>query len=202
MQHRDVVSPYGLIFFCISSLFVLGLFVVPAVAQDNGSGPPAGTPARGSNPDNPAGIPDLITIPAERCTVAEGASVTLEDDEGETQARFVDGQQDIEITATDSQIRIEGPNDQNIGDHATFPDGDTSFSTNGNYTVVTTTGISCQGTRTDQQPTGDTDGSCPGATEVETLTGTADDSTSEFEVSGTSFSIRYDVTRLDSPPSR
>jgi hypothetical protein len=157
MQYRGVVSPHGLVFFWLASLLVLGLFVVPAIAQDTGAGPPAGTPATGSNPDNPAGNPDLITIPAQGCRIAEGASVTLQDDEGDTQARFVDGQRGIEITATDSQIRIEGPNDTtSMGDHATFPDpGDTSFSTNGNYTVVTTTGISCQGTGANQQPTDD-----------------------------------------------
>jgi hypothetical protein len=33
MQHRDVASRHGLIFFCIASLLVLGLFVVPAIAQ-------------------------------------------------------------------------------------------------------------------------------------------------------------------------
>jgi hypothetical protein len=145
MQHR-AASLYSLFFLCTALLFGLGLFAVPAAAQD---GPPPGTPAKGSNPDNPAGNPDLITIPAENCTVTEGASVTLEDDEGETPARFVDGQKGIEITATESQIRIEGPNDVFIGDSATFPDpNDTSFSTNGNYTVVSTTGIACRGTGT------------------------------------------------------
>src|SRR3712207_6102391 len=108
MHHRGAVLPHGLIFVCVASLFVLALLVVPAIAQDTGAGPPEGTPARGSNPDNPAGNPDLITIRARGCTVAEGASVTLKDDEGETQAQFVDGQRGIEITATDSEIRIEG----------------------------------------------------------------------------------------------
>ena len=42
MQHRRVVLSRGIVFFCIASLFVLGLFVVPAIAQDNGAGPPAG----------------------------------------------------------------------------------------------------------------------------------------------------------------
>jgi hypothetical protein len=165
MQHRGVLVSRGLVYLCIVSLFVVGLFVAPAIAQDTGSGPPAGTPARGSNPDNPAGNPDLITIPAENCRVSEGASVTLADDEGETQARFVDGQRGIEITATDNQIRIEGPNDvPSLGDHATFPDpGDTSFSTNGNYTVVTTTGISCQGTGAARQPADDDTAAAQGA---------------------------------------
>ena len=37
MQHRGVAFWHGLVFFCISSLFVLGLFVAPAVAQDSGA---------------------------------------------------------------------------------------------------------------------------------------------------------------------
>ena len=85
MQHRGVVSPHGLFFFLIAALFILGLFVVPAVAQDD----------------------------------------------------------------------------------------------NG---------------------TGGADGSCPGAREVETLTGTASANTSEFNISGTSFRIRYDVTSVGNPP--
>ncbi len=49
MQYRGVVLPHGLVFFCIASLFVLGLFVVPAIAQDTGAGPPAGTPGTDTN---------------------------------------------------------------------------------------------------------------------------------------------------------
>lgn len=64
MQHRDVVFSRGLVSLCIASLFVLGLFVVPVLAQDDGSGPPAGTPAKGTNPDSPSSPPDLITIAA------------------------------------------------------------------------------------------------------------------------------------------
>jgi hypothetical protein len=163
MQRRSAVSVsestrLGSIlvaFATVVSALVL-LLAAPAQGQrPSESGPPARTQATGSNPSNPAGNPDLITIPATNCTVSEGASVTLEDDEGETLARFVDGQQGIEITATESQIEIEGPDDQFIGDSATFPDpNDTSFSTNGNYTVAASTGITCQGIGTQQAPQG------------------------------------------------
>jgi hypothetical protein len=44
----------------------------PALAQQPGSGPAAGTPVTGSNPDNPAGNPDLITVPAVGCDVSPG----------------------------------------------------------------------------------------------------------------------------------
>jgi hypothetical protein len=195
MQHRSVVSPHGLIFFCIASLFVVGLLVVPAVAQDDGSGPPAGTPAPGSNPDSPSSPPDLVTIQAEGCTVSEGASVTLEDGDGTT-ARFVDGQRGIEITVTGNQISIQGPNDDFIGDHA-VETSDPGFDTDGDYAVVSTTGISCQGTGGTRA---DTDGGCPGARAVETLTGTASSRTPEFNITGTSFRVRFDVTMAGNPP--
>ena len=138
------VSLGGAVFalFCV----VLVLLVVPAGAQDDGGIPP-GTAANGSNPDNPSGIPDTVTIASEGCRVAEGASVTLQDDENETQAVFTDNKLKIQIIEVDGRVRIKGPNDELLSDHATFPDpGDTSFSTNGNYTVVSSTGITgCRG---------------------------------------------------------
>ena len=154
MQHRGVVSPRGLIFFCIASLFVLGLFVVPAIAQDTGAGPPAGTPVTASNPESPSSPPNLFVIPARDCRVSEGASVTLEEEDG-TRARVVDGR-GVDITATASQISIKITGDQFLSDVATFPDpNDQSFDTGNEITVVTTTGISCQGTGANQQPADD-----------------------------------------------
>ena len=118
----------------------LWLFAPPAAAQE---GPPAGTLAPGTNPDSPSSPPDLVTIAAEGCTVSEGASITLEDGDG-TQALFVDGQLGIEITSTSDQITIVGPNDDYIGDHA-VSSSDPGFDTAGDYAVVTTAGIACQG---------------------------------------------------------
>jgi Excalibur calcium-binding domain len=85
----------------------------------------------------------VVTITAQGCTVSEGASITLEDPDG-TQAQFVDGQLDIEITSTIDQITIVGPNDDYIGDHA-FSSSDPGFDTAGEYAVVTTAGIACEG---------------------------------------------------------
>jgi hypothetical protein len=113
----------------------------PALAQQPGTGPPAGTPATGTNPDNPAGNPDLITIPAVGCDVSSAASVTVEDGDGTT-ATFVNGQGGITITSTGSELEVEGPNDQNLGDLVVT--SDPGFDTDGDYTVVSTTGISCQ----------------------------------------------------------
>jgi hypothetical protein len=145
MLYRAAATPLGGLFFfwCTVMMVCLGLFAVPAAAQE---GPPAGTPAQGTNPDSPTSPPDLITIAATGCTVSEGASITLEDPDG-TQARFVDGQLGIEITSTNEQITIEGPNDDYIGDHAVST-SDPGFDTAGDYTVVTTTGIACQGSGT------------------------------------------------------
>jgi len=84
-----------------------------------------------------------VTIAAQGCTVSEGASITLEDGDG-TQAQFVDGQLDIEITSTSDQISIVGPADDYIGDHA-VSSSDPGFDSAGDYAVVTTAGIACQG---------------------------------------------------------
>src|SRR5215217_8629955 len=142
MRHRAPPTPRGGLSFCLCtalSVVCLGLFAVPAAAQE---GPLPGTPAQGTNPDSPSSPPDLVTISAEGCTVSEGASITLEDPDG-TQALFVDGQLSIEITSTDGQITNVGPNDDYIGDHGIT--SDPGFDTAGDYVVVTTTGISCDG---------------------------------------------------------
>ncbi len=129
-------------------LLSLGLFALPAAAQE---GPLPGTPAQGTNPDSPSSPPDLVTIAATGCTVSEGASITLEDGDG-TQAHFVDGQLGIEITSTSDQISIVGPNDDYIGDHA-VSSSDPGFDTAGDYAVVSTTGIACQGGGTTPEET-------------------------------------------------
>jgi hypothetical protein len=143
MRYRAPATPRGgLFFFLCAALSVacLGLFALPVAAQE---GPLPGTPAQGTNPDSPSSPPDVVTIAAVGCTVSEGASITLEDPDG-TQAQFVDGQLDIEITSTGSQITIVGPNNDYIGNHA-FSSSDPGFDTAGDYAVVTTTGIACEG---------------------------------------------------------
>src|SRR5215211_6598970 len=105
------------------------------------SGIPEGTPAPGTNPDNPSSPPNLITIGVEDCTVSDGASITVEDSDG-TEARFVDGSRAIEIIGTRDEITIEGPPGDFIGDHAVSTT-DPGFDTDGDYTVVKSTGITC-----------------------------------------------------------
>src|SRR5215212_2620483 len=121
--------------------FVLVLLVAPVGAQDSGGIPP-GTAATGVDTDNTNSPPDLIEVAASDCTVSPGASITLEDGDG-TRAIFTDQQLEITISATNGRPTIAGPPADYIGDHATFPDTDTAFDTDGDYSVVTSTGVTC-----------------------------------------------------------
>ena len=123
--------------------FVLILIAVPAGAQDNGGIPP-GTAATGVDTNNDNSPPDQIDVAASDCTVSPGASITLEDGDG-TRAIFTDQQRGITISAQDGSPTIVGPTLDYIGNHATFPDTDTSFDTDGDYSVVASTGVACGG---------------------------------------------------------
>src|ERR671910_2705027 len=139
---RRAVSLAGTVFVLICVVVIL--VALPAGAQDNGGIPP-GTAANGVDTDNNNSPPDVILVEADTCTVSPGASITLEDYDG-TQAIFTDGEREVTISAEDDGVlRIEGPVDDYVGDHATFPDTDTSFDTDGDYTVVSSTGITCEG---------------------------------------------------------
>jgi hypothetical protein len=143
MRYRAQATSQGGLFFCLCTALLvvcLWLFALPATAQES---PLTGTPAQGTNPDSPSSPPDVVTIAAQNCTVSDGASITLEDPDG-TNALFIDGQLDIEITSTVGQITIVGPNDDYIGDHA-YSSSDPGFDTAGDYVVVTTTDIACDG---------------------------------------------------------
>ena len=121
----------------------LVLLVVPAGAQDGGI--PPGTAANGVDTDNNNSPPDVIVVAASGCTVAAGASITLEDGDG-TRAIFTDGDRGITIISQDGRPRIEGPTGDFIGDHARFPTSDEAFDTDGDYSVVSSTGVTgCTG---------------------------------------------------------
>jgi len=144
MGTRRVISLSGATFVSLLCI-VLILSAVPVGAQES-DGIPPGTPARGSNPDNPSSPPNTITIASEGCDqVEDGATVTLEDGDAAqpTQVRLVDGTQGIEITETGGQIEIDGPDDEDIYQQGVFLDpNDTSFDdTDGVTAVVTSTGI-------------------------------------------------------------
>ena len=140
MQRAVSLAGTTFILLCI----VLVIVAFPVGAQDSGTIPP-GTAANGVDTDNNNSPPDVILVEADACTVSPGASITLEDGDG-TQAIFTDQQREITISAEDDGVpRIEGPVDDFIGDHATFPDTDTAFDTDGDYSVVSSTGITCEG---------------------------------------------------------
>jgi hypothetical protein len=138
---RRAASLTGTVFVLICIVVVL--VALPAGAQDSGGIPP-GTAANGVDTDDNNSPPDVILVEADTCTVSPGASITLEDGDG-TQAIFTDGEREITISDQDGSPKIEGPVDDYVGDHATFPDTDTAFDTDGDYTVVSSTGITCEG---------------------------------------------------------
>jgi hypothetical protein len=140
---RRAVSLSGATFALLCVLLIL--FMVPAFAQDEGGGIPAGTPANGVDTSDQDDPPDVVVVAADDCTVSPGASITLEDGDG-TQGTVVDGERGITITAPNGRPKIQHPGGDFVGNHATFPDRDKSFDTDGDYTVVSSTGITgCRG---------------------------------------------------------
>jgi hypothetical protein len=142
-----------------------------AQAQQPSSGPPADTPAPGTDTNGDT-TRDIATIAANNCRVSPGASVTLSDYDG-TRARFVDGQLGINITATENELTIQGPPNESLEQNAVEKFPDTSFFNDGDWTVVSTTGIACQsrGTVT-ASPTGTTTASPTATTTTIPTTGT------------------------------
>jgi hypothetical protein len=135
------VSSCGAVFALVCVALVL--LVESAGAQDGGIVP--GTAANGVDTDDNNSPPDVIVVAANGCTVAAGASITLEDGDG-TRAIFTDGDRGITILSQDGRPRIEGPPGDFIGDHARFPTSDKSFDTDGDYSVVSSTGVTdCRG---------------------------------------------------------
>jgi hypothetical protein len=140
MKKAGAITLVGLALLVASGALLMFLLYVPVEAQD--SGIPAGTPATGVDTDNNNSPPDVILVSADDCTVSPGASITLEDGDG-TQGTFTDGAREIIISSQNGSPRIEGPITDFVGDHATFPTSDTAFDTDGDYSVVSSTGVTC-----------------------------------------------------------
>jgi hypothetical protein len=155
------------------------------------SGIPAGTPAPGTNPDNSSSPPNTITIGVESCTVSEGASITVEDGDG-TEARFVDGSKGIEITGTQDEVTIEGPPGDFIGHHAVST-SDPGFDTDGNYTVVTSSGIRCADSGDGGGGSSGGNSNCQNQHEVASLDELDEGDTINFHTQGNKFEVSYDV---------
>jgi hypothetical protein len=146
-----------------------------AQAQQPGSGPPADTPAPGTDTNGDT-TRDIATIAANKCRVSPGASVTLSDYDG-TRARFVDGRLGINITATENELTIQGPPDESLEQNAVEKFPDTSFFNDGDWTVVSTTGIACQSAGTVTVSPTATPTTSPTPTASPTTTGTTTTST-------------------------
>lgn len=147
MQHRGVVSPHGLIFFCIASLFVLGLFVVPAGAQTDDPIADQTAFIEDTNDDDTADTIGPIAV--ADCTVAQDATIVVADEDG-TQITLTNGQNveiiemsdGITIKGTGRNGNIEGGNPTG-GDPPTF---DVPSEREGQGKVISSTGVVCGGT--------------------------------------------------------
>ena len=142
MKQAVAITLVGLALLVASCALVISLLYAPVEAQD--SGIPAGTPATGVDTNNDNSPPDVIVVAASDCTVSPGASITLQDGDG-TQGTFTDGAMGITISSQAGNPRIEGPVLDYVGEHATFPTSDTAFDTDGDYSVVSSTGVTCAG---------------------------------------------------------
>jgi hypothetical protein len=141
----------------LAALLALALTLAsPAGAQDSQTdGIPVGTAATGLDTGGTDDPPDLVRIAASDCTVARGASATLEDGDG-TRAEFVDDEKGATVTAPGGRPQIRATNGDFIGDSATFPSTDASFDTDGDYTVASSEGVTCARTG-DRQRAADDD---------------------------------------------
>jgi hypothetical protein len=134
MQHRGVALWHGLVFFCIASLFVLGLLVVPAGAQQ--SDPIADQTVFIEDNDRNGTVDALGPIAVADCTVARDATIVVED-AGGTQVELINGD-NVTITGRPESITIEATDPE-----TTFGDLDPGAGEAGR--VISSTGIVCGG---------------------------------------------------------
>ena len=158
MRQTGGVSVSGAMLLALLRIALASLLSGPTWAQGAGTGGvPVGTTATGVDTGGTNDPPDLVRIAASDCTVARGASVTpsvtLEDGDG-TRAEFVDDERGATITASGGRPQIRATNGGFIGESVTFPSTDTSFDTDGDYTVASSEGVTCAGTG-GGQPVGD-----------------------------------------------
>ena len=146
MRRTGEISVSGAALLALLWIALVCLLSGPTWAQGAGAeGIPVRTTATGVDTGGTDDPPDLVRIAANDCTVARGASVTLEDGDGTT-AEFVDDERGATITAPGGRPQIQATNGGFIGDSATFPSADTSFDTDGDYMVASSEGVACAGT--------------------------------------------------------
>jgi hypothetical protein len=140
------------------------------------------------------GVVDLATIQVQDCAVDEaGASITIEDSDGTT-GLLADGA-NVEITATDTQVEIVGTAPNGDIFFGTVGGGDAQFS--GDATVLSSTGIECQGNGGDGgdggSGGGNSNSSCQNQHEVASLDELDEGDTINFHTQGNKFEVSYDV---------
>jgi hypothetical protein len=134
MRHRGVALWRDMVFFCIASLFVLGLLVVPAGAQQ--SDPIAGQTVFIEDNDTNGTVDALGPIAVADCTVARDATIMVED-AGGMQVELINGD-NVTITGRPESITIEATDPE-----TTFGDLDPGAGEAGR--VISSTGIVCGG---------------------------------------------------------
>jgi len=140
MRHRGVVLSRGLVFFFITSLFVLGLFVVPVGAQQTAD-PIAGQTAFIEDEDGDGIVDTIGPIAVAGCTLDDGATIVVEDEDG-TQVELLNGR-NATITGESNAITIEGTGANGTFDNLSPTGGDPATFDPGQGTVVSSTGIVC-----------------------------------------------------------
>ena len=140
MQHRGVVLSRSLFFVWIASLFVLGLFVVPVGAQQTDD-PIAGQTAFIEDQDDDGTVDTIGPIAVAGCTVDDGATIVVEDEDG-TQVELVNGL-NATITGASNAITIEGTGANGTFDNLSPTGGDPATFDPGQGRVVSSTGIAC-----------------------------------------------------------
>src|SRR5918998_6645812 len=110
MRRTGGVSVSGAMLLVLLWIALVSLLSGPAWAQAAGAeGIPVGTAATGVDTGGTNDPPDLVRIAASDCTVASGASATLEDGDG-TRAEYVDGESGATITAPGGSPKIQTTN--------------------------------------------------------------------------------------------
>lgn len=153
MRRTGRVSGLGALLLALLWIALLSMLSGPTWAQGaQTEGLQAGTPAAGQDTDNTNSPPDLIVVSVNDCTVAtddSAVSITVKDGDG-TRVRFVDGQEAVTITAPNGRPQIQGPAADFIGKHAVST-SDSGFDNNGDYTVVSSEGVTCTRTGGEQR---------------------------------------------------
>lgn len=159
--------------------------------------------------------PNTVAIAVADCTVDANATVVVEDstatqveDSTATQVTLTNGENvDITTTETPDSILITGTGtDDNIEGGNPTGGGDNTLN-RGQGRVISSTGITCGDDQYDgdqydgdQYDDGQDDQGCENPQEVETFTGTENDRTDPFEITGETFRIRYETAPVGDDP--